>query len=60
MIQSVNPILKNLHIMAAARSCTASVGASQEGQNGLRRYCANVKAVIAFPVGTRISNATQR
>lgn len=36
------------------------MGASQEAQNGLRRYCAKVNAVMALPVGTRISNATHR
>ena len=38
----------------------ASVGASHVGQNGFKRYWANVSAVIALPVGTRISRATQR
>lgn len=46
--------------MMAANKRTASMGASQVGQNGCSKYCANVRAVIAFPVGTRMSKATQR
>lgn len=49
-----------LHVIIAANRRTASIGASHVGQNGCNRYCANVSAVIAFPVGTKINNATQR
>ena len=38
----------------------APYGGSQAGQFGFNKYCANVKAVMAFPVGTRIRSATQR
>lgn len=46
--------------MTAASNRTASMGASHVGQNGCSKYCANVSAVIALPVGTRISSATHR
>lgn len=38
----------------------ASVGASHDGQNGFKRYCANVRAVMALPVGTSIKRATHK
>lgn len=46
--------------MIAANKRTASIGGSQVVQNGCNRYCANVSAVIAFPVGTKISKATHK
>lgn len=46
--------------MIAANKTTAAVGTVQVGQNGCNKYCAKVMAVIAFPVGTKISKATQR
>lgn len=49
-----------MHVTKHATSVIASYGGSQAGQNGFSKYCANVKAVIAFPVGTKISSATQR
>lgn len=54
----VKPV--NLHVITAANKRTASIGASQVGQKGWSKYWANVNAVIAFPVGTRIKSATQR
>lgn len=44
----------------AANRRTDSMGASHVGQNGCNKYRANVNAVIAFPVGTKISNAIHR
>lgn len=52
--------MSDLHVIRAAKIWTASVGASQDGQNGFSRYWAKVSAVMAFPVGTRIKRATQR
>lgn len=49
-----------LHVITAASSRTAAYGGIQPCQTGCKIYCANVKAVIAFPVGTRMNNATQR
>lgn len=46
--------------MRAANKTTASAGTIQDGQNGCNKYCAKVLAVIALPVGTNISKATQR
>lgn len=50
----------NLHVITAANKRTASTGASHVGQNGCNKYCANVSAVIALPVGTKMNRATQR
>lgn len=47
-----------LHVITAASSRTAAYGGTQPCQTGCKMYCANVKAVIAFPVGTSTNNAT--
>lgn len=49
-----------MNVTKHATSVMASYGGSQAGQFGFNKYCANVKAVMAFPVGTRIRSATQR
>lgn len=47
-------------MITAASSRSASNGASHVGQNGCNKYYANVMAVIAFPVGTRMSKAIHK
>lgn len=53
-------LILNLHVITAASSCTAAMGASHDCQNGCSKYCANVSAVMALPVGTSTSSATHR
>lgn len=44
----------------AAINLTAAAGATQVGHRGCKMYCAKVLAVIALPVGTRITRATHK
>ena len=46
--------------MRAAMSLTATEGATQLGHKGCKIYWANVLAVTAFPVGTKIKSATHK
>lgn len=46
--------------MNAAMRLTASAGGSHAGHSGFRMFLAKVRAVMAFPVGTRMNSATHR
>lgn len=49
-----------LQVIRAANSRTADNGGLQVPHIGWSMYCANVRAVMALPVGTMINKATHK